>query len=217
MRAKERAAFVLGYLQETYPGAKCALNFENDYECLFAIALSAQTTDAAVNRATPGLFSAYPTVEALAKATPEEVRPYIAFLGLAGTKAKNLVNASKAIVERYHSQIPSKLEDLITLPGIGWKTASVYLLERKGIPAIPVDTHVHRLAARLGFAKETDAPREVENKLEPLFPKEQWHFVHLALISHGRNLCKAVNPSCEKCGLSSVCHHFRKISSTNAK
>lgn len=214
---KERSAAVLAFLRASYPDAHCALHFRNDYECLFAIALSAQTTDASVNRATPALFAAYPDVEAMAKATPEEVRPYIASLGLSGTKAKNLVAASKAIVERFHSQIPTEIEDLTSLPGIGWKTANVYRLERLSIPAIPVDTHVHRLSARLGLAKEKDSLLEVQRKLERLFPKEDWHFVHLALITHGRVLCKAAHPLCEECGLSGVCPHFKKTSSIKGR
>ena len=172
---KERSAAVLAFLRASYPDAHCALHFRNDYECLFAIALSAQTTDASVNRATPALFAAYPDVEAMAKATPEEVR------------------------------------------GIGRKSANVILGDSFGIPGFPVDTHVHRLSVRLGLAKEKDSLLEVQRKLERLFPKEDWHFVHLALITHGRVLCKAAHPLCGECGLSGVCPHFKKTSSIKGR
>lgn len=214
MRKEERAAIVLSYLRKTYPDAKCALHFRNDYECLFAIALSAQTSDESVNKVTPRLFSLYPDVDSLAKADEEEVRRIISSLGLAKTKAHNLVRASREIVSRFHSQIPVEMNELTSLPGIGHKTASVFLLERKDVPAIPVDTHVGRLSKRLGFAKEEDGVIAIQGKLERLFPREDWHFVHLALISHGRARCLSLSPRCEDCELRAVCPYFRKKSST---
>ena len=214
MRKEERAAIVLSYLRKTYPDAKCALNFHNDYECLFAIALSAQTSDESVNKVTPGLFSLYPDVGSLAKADEEEVRRIISSLGLAKTKAHNLVRASGEIVSRFRSQIPVEMNELTSLPGIGHKTASVFLLERKDVPAIPVDTHVGRLSKRLGFAKEEDGVIAIQGKLERLFPREDWHFVHLALISHGRARCLSLSPRCKDCELAAVCPYFRKKSST---
>ncbi len=214
---KERAAQIYAFLRERYPDARCALRFKNDYECLFAIALSAQTTDASVNKATPALFEAYPNVSAMALAAPEDVEKYISSLGLSKTKARNLVAASKAIVERFQSQIPSEIADLTSLPGVGWKTANVYRLERLGIPAIPVDTHVYRLAVRLGLAQEKDSILDVQRRLESLFRKEDWHFVHLALIAHGRELCRSSAPRCSDCGLREMCPYFRKISSIKGR
>ncbi len=210
MRKKDKLPLILGFLHREYPDARCALLFHDDYECLFAIALSAQTSDRAVNMVTPALFARYPDVESLSKADEAEVRSLIVRLGLAKSKAHNLVLASRAIVERFSSQIPSSVEDLTSLPGIGLKTASVYLLERKGIASLPVDTHVGRIAVRLGLAEAKDSPGKIKEKLEAYFPKEEWHFVHLAFIAFGRNRCRAVNPDCSDCPLIGPCSFRRK-------
>jgi endonuclease-3 len=202
------------YLHKEYGGAACTLDFSTDFECLVAIVLSAQTTDASVNRVTPALFSAYPTPNDLAEAPLEDVEDKIKSLGLYRAKARNIVALSKDLVSRFGGSVPHDRAALESLPGVGKKTAGVFLIERCGVPALPVDTHVKRVATRLSLAKPSDAPEDVERKLEKEFPKEDWAFLHHALIAFGRSTCLAKKPRCGSCGLSSVCPYFKRNSST---
>ena len=208
---------VLSYLISTYPNAKCALHFSNDYECLVAIVLSAQTTDKSVNKVTPTLFSHFPNVASLMHAKIEDLENDIKSLGLYKNKAKSLQKLGEYVYLRTNGVIPHDKETLLKIPGVGEKTARVFLLERANAPFIPVDTHLSRIAKRLGYAKENDSPLLIERKLEKNFPIEKWGFLHHAFIEFGRNQCTARNPCCSNCPLSKYCRYFKKNSSTTGK
>lgn len=208
---------IISFLEEHYTDAKTSLNFSNPFECLVAISLSAQTTDKSVNLVTPNLFKNFPTPFEMAKASLEEVEELIHSIGLYHNKAKNIISLSKELVSKYNGIVPNKKEDLVKLPGVGNKTAGVFLLEMGTEPAIPVDTHIKRISNRLGYSKKNDTPEKIEKKLEKTFPKDKWVFLHHALIWFGRDTCKAINPLCENCKLHEVCLYFKKNSSTTAK
>jgi endonuclease III len=201
---RERAAKVLEGLRETYPDARTALEYGTPFELLIATILSAQATDVSVNAATPHLFETYPTPEVMAKATPEDVEPLIRTIGLYRNKAKNIVATAKALVETFGGEVPNDFDAIQTLPGVGRKTANVVLSNAYGRPGIAVDTHVGRLARRLGFSKHEN-PDKVEADLENVFPISDWIFVHHALILHGRRTCDARKPKCDACELLENC------------
>jgi len=200
---------VLAYLHKKYPNAKTALVFSNPFEGLVAISLSAQATDRSVNAATKPLFARFPTPSALAGASLPALEKALHSIGLYHHKAKNLKALSAEIVSHYGGKIPTAMKDLMSLPGVGSKTAGVFLLETVSRPAIPVDTHIQRIALRLGYAKKTDEPLAIEKKLEKAFPSEEWIFLHHAFIDFGRSECHAKNPACATCGLRDYCR-FKK-------
>lgn len=200
----KRVTFVLEELKKLYPDARTELSFTTPFELLISTILSAQATDVSVNAATPALFEKYPTPEALSKALPEEVEPYIKTIGLYRNKAKNIIKASKALAETHNGEVPNDFDALLALAGVGRKTANVVLSNAYNYPAIAVDTHVGRLARRLGFSKE-DNPDKVEKDLQKAFPKETWIFLHHALILHGRRVCESRKPKCETCSMSIHC------------
>ncbi|MBX3144189.1 MAG: endonuclease III [Trueperaceae bacterium] len=205
-RAKrQRAAQILAHLQDLYPDAKTELDFTTPFQLLIATILSAQATDVSVNLATPALFAKYPNAAAMSRAEPEEIEPFIRTIGLFRTKAKSLVATARALVAQYGGEVPATIEALISLRGVGRKTANVVVSNAYGVPAIAVDTHVGRLARRLDLTKQTD-PDKVEADLQKLFPPEQWVFLHHALILHGRRVCAARNPRCAECALCPVCN-----------
>ncbi len=208
---------VLSYLSSAYPDAKCALHFSNDYECLVAIVLSAQTADKSVNKVTPALFSSFPSAFSLMHAKIDELENDIKTLGLYKNKAKSLQKLGEYVCLHTSGVIPHDKESLLKIPGVGEKTARVFLLERVNAPFIPVDTHLSRIAKRLGYAKENDSPLLIEKKLEKNFPKEKWGFLHHAFIEFGRNQCTSRNPNCSNCALSKYCHYFKKNSLTMGK
>lgn len=201
---RERAARILAGLRDLYPGAATELRFRTPFELLVATVLSAQATDVSVNRATPALFERYPDAYAFAAAEPEEIQPFIQTIGLYRSKARNLVGAARALAERYGGRVPDTLEELVALPGVGRKTANVVLANAFGQATIAVDTHVGRLARRLRFSRHDD-PHKVELDLQKLFAPEDWVFVHHGLILHGRRVCKARRPECERCPLCPDC------------
>ena len=201
---KARADTILKELKALYPNAATELNYKTPFELLISTILSAQATDVSVNAATPALFAKYPDAKALAQASPEEIIPYIKTIGLFRNKAKNIVAASKKLVETTGGELPNDFDALLALPGVGRKTANVVLSNAFGRPAIAVDTHVGRLARRLKFSKH-DNPDKVEKDLEKLFSKNEWVFLHHALILHGRRVCKARKPDCENCRLKEYC------------
>ena len=201
---RARAAAVLEGLRACYPDAKTELDFRTPFQLVIATLLSAQATDVSVNAATPALFARYPTPEAMAAATPEEVEPFVRTIGLYRNKAKNAVAAARRIVEHYDGEAPQTVDELVTLPGVGRKTANVVVANAFGVPAIAVDTHVGRLARRLGFSKHAD-PDKVEADLQRLFPPEEWVFLHHALILHGRRVCAARKPACGSCAVAELC------------
>ncbi len=201
---KARAERVLAGLRETYPDAGTELEFRTAFELLIATILSAQATDKSVNAATPKLFKKYPSAATLSKASADEVEALIKTIGLYRNKAKNIIATAKALVANFGGEVPNDFEAIQTLPGVGRKTANVVLSNAYGRPGIAVDTHVGRLARRLGFSGHTD-PDKVETDLEKLFPVDDWIFLHHALILHGRRVCDARKPACETCSLRPDC------------
>ena len=194
---------ILALLKEMYPDAKAELNFSNPYETLVATMLSAQSTDKQVNKVTPAVFSDFPTVAAMAATTPEVLLPYVKSCGFR-SKADNIVMAARKIMQEYGGEVPGTLEELITLPGVGRKTASVVLANAFHIPAIAVDTHVFRVSNRLGLATATTVEK-TEQQLMTVIPREDWIDAHHWLIWHGRRVCKAQRPLCDACRLNVLC------------
>ena len=198
---RSRAAAVLDALERAYPGVKIELDFTTDLELLVAVILSAQCTDVRVNLVTPALFRSFPTAADYARAEPEELHPFIQSCGLFRNKARAIVLACRSIVQRHAGAVPRSREALRALPGVGPKTAGVVTIHLSGgEPAFPVDTHVGRLARRLGFSRELD-PDRVERDLARLWPPERWALGHQLLVRHGRRRCGARAPDCEGCPL----------------
>lgn len=195
---------ILERLARAYPSATTALHYRNAYELLVAVILSAQCTDARVNLVTPELFARYPDVRSLAAADPRDVERIIRSCGFFRTKARNLVAAARVIAERHGGSVPANREELEALPGVGRKTASVVLAVAFEHPALAVDTHVFRVARRLGLSLGT-TPLAVERDLTRLLPPEEWRHAHHRLILHGRTTCKAVRPLCERCPVRPDC------------
>ena len=191
---------ILEELMKLYPEAKAELHFSNPYETLVATILSAQCTDKRVNMVTARLFPEYPDAFAMAKLTPEELEPKIKECGLYRNKAKNIIAASRALVEKYGGQVPSTRKELMELPGVGQKTAGVVLLAAFGDDQIPVDTHVFRVSRRIGLA-DANTPEKVELQLREVLPKDIWSHAHHLIIWHGRRICHARKPECGKCPL----------------
>lgn len=191
---------VLDALEGLYPEAKAELNFTNPYETLVATILSAQCTDKRVNKVTEKLFAMYPDAHAMAKLEPEELEPMIRECGLFRNKAKNIVAASRALVENYGGKVPSTRKELMALPGVGQKTAGVVLLAAFGDDQIPVDTHVFRVSRRIGLA-DAPTPEKVEMQLREILPRDRWSHAHHLIIWHGRRICHARGPECGNCPL----------------
>lgn len=205
MMISKKAEQVLLYLNEILPNVGCELNYHKDYELLIAVVLSAQTTDKSVNQVTPKLFSKYQSLEELANADIKDVEEIIKSIGLYKAKAKNIVNLAKELVSKYDSKVPSDKDVLVTLPGVGNKTAGVTRLELFKADELPVDTHVARIAKRLKFASKNDEPLDIEKKLKKAFPQEYWGKLHHQFIHFGRYYCTAKNPKCENCKMRGFC------------
>jgi endonuclease-3 len=204
-RKRVRAALVFERLLANYPGAHCALDHRNAFELLCATILSAQCTDKRVNMVTPALFARYPDAAALAAAQQEDVEELVRSAGFFRSKAKSLIGMATALVERHRGEVPSEMDELTVLPGVGRKTANVVLGNAFGRnEGIVVDTHVARLSRRLGLTGETD-PVKIERALMPLFPTEQWTMLSHLLIEHGRRICDARTPRCSSCFLADLC------------
>jgi endonuclease-3 len=192
-------------LKRYYPNAYCALNYKNPFELLVATILSAQCTDDRVNMVTPALFKKYPNPQKMSKAPIEDLETLIRSTGFYKNKAHNLKSCAQALVEKHDSEVPKELEALVELAGVGRKTANVVLGNAYGIPSgIVVDTHVTRLSNRLGWVK-TDNAIIIERELSKVVPREDWIMLPHYLISHGRAVCKARKPACEKCFLEETC------------
>lgn len=196
-------------LKRLYPVVKCELDYRNTFELLIAVVLSAQTTDKGVNLVTPNLFRKYPSAFELAKAEATDVHSLIKTIGLANTKARNVIALSKRLVEEKNGEVPSDFDYLITLPGVGRKTANVILGEAFRIPSIPVDTHVLRVSNRLKLA-DSDDPLKVEQSLAQVYDPSLWYDLHLRLIHFGRYFCKAKKPNCEICPFQNICQYYTK-------
>ena len=195
---------VLARLKDVYKNVGTALRFKTPYELLVATILSAQSTDKQVNKVTKELFQKYPDAQAISQLTPEELAEEIKSIGLYKNKSKNIVAASKLLVEQYDGQVPADLDELVKLPGVGRKTANVVLSNAFGIPALAVDTHVFRVANRLKLTDSHDVLTS-EKQLMEMIPREDWSDAHHWLIWHGRLFCKARKPNCERCRLNDLC------------
>ncbi len=191
-------------LREDYPDARCELDFRNPFELLAATILSAQTTDVRVNMVTPELFAAYPTPEDLAAADPERVEEIVRSTGFYKNKTKSLIGMAQALSERFGGDVPGAMKDLVTIPGVGRKTANVVRSVALGLPGLPVDTHVARLSRRLGLTTETD-PVKIEHELNSMIPAAERGLFSLRLILHGRRVCLARKPRCGECVLADFC------------
>ncbi len=201
---KGRARLVALRLADEYPEAICELDHRDAFELLTATILSAQTTDARVNMVTPALFAAYPDAPALAAAQPADVEEIIRSTGFFQTKAKNIIGMAQALLDRFGGEVPTALEDLVTLPGVGRKTGNVVRSVAFRLPGLPVDTHVGRLSRRLALTVEDD-PVKVESDLCSYLPRDAWGDFSLRLILHGRRVCDAKAPQCAKCVLEDIC------------
>ncbi len=210
MIKKNRTERILDTIELMFPNAKGELNYNNIYELTVAVILSAQSTDVSVNRVTVDLFKAYPSVLALASANIKEVEEYLKTIGLYRSKAKNIITMANQVIDNFNSEIPNNREDLMTLAGVGRKTANVILSEYFNIPAIAVDTHVERVSKRLKIAYERYNVDEVEKRLMRALPKERWRVAHHSLILFGRYHCKAIKPNCEVCPLTAECKYYTK-------
>ncbi len=201
---------ILDILKSTHPDARAELNYTNPYELLVAVILSAQCTDKRVNQVTPTLFSKYPTVYELSQADVVDVESIIKSCGFYHNKARAIISASKKIVTDFDGKVPETREQLMSLDGVGRKTANVVYAVAFGGDAIAVDTHVYRVSRRLGLS-DGDTPDKVEKDLCAILPQSEWSHAHHLLIFHGRYICKAQRPLCEQCMLNGICQHRGRL------
>lgn len=198
MKRSEKAERIVAILEELYPVTPIPLDHQNDFQLLVAVLMSAQTTDVKVNQVTPALFDKAPTPEAMVQLNVETILNDIRQVGLAPTKAKNILRLSELLVERHDGVVPQSFHHLENLPGVGHKTASVVMAQSFGVPAFPVDTHIHRLAARWGLSNDTTVER-TERDLKSIFPKNLWNKLHLQIIFFGREYCPARRHDLAQC------------------
>lgn len=216
MTTKERYRRVVEYFSVAMPTAESELNFRNPFELLVAVVLSAQCTDKRVNMTTPALFEAYPTAEAMSKASVEEIYAYIRSISYPNNKAKHLATLARQLVEKFGGEVPTDPDDLQSLQGVGRKTANVVGAVLWGREVMPVDTHVFRVAARIGLSRNARTPLATERQLEAGFPKELLPIAHHWLILHGRYTCLARRPKCGECGLTDICRYFNDNNKTKS-
>lgn len=210
MTTKQRYEGIIAYFQQAMPVAESELEYSNPFELLVAVILSAQCTDKRVNLTTPALFAAYPTAEAMAKATAEEIFPYIKSISYPNNKAKHLAGMARMLVEEFGGEVPSDLKELQRLPGVGRKTANVIgaVIWQKEV--MPVDTHVFRVAARIGLTRGAKTPLQTELQLSKNIPSALLPIAHHWLILHGRYVCTARAPKCGECGITEWCKEFSR-------
>ena len=210
MKTRDRYEQAMAWFEQNMPIAESELNFENEYQLLVAVMLSAQCTDKRVNLVTPALFTAYPTIADLADSTAAEVLHYIRSVSYPNSKAEHLVQMAKRVVEVYGGIIPNSREELQTLAGVGRKTANVVLAVWWNQPTMAVDTHIFRVAERLGLTTKAKNPLDSEKQLIKYIPEEIIPKAHHWLLLHGRYTCQARKPQCENCGLNTICRYFSK-------
>ena len=208
MKSSAQLRAIVRKLEAQHPNADTELHHENAYQLLVATVLSAQSTDQRVNQVTPALFDRFPDAKALAGVEPEELEPLIRSTGFFRSKSRSLVGLARALVERHRGEVPASMEALTELPGVGRKTANVVLGHALGVPGLPVDRHVLRVANRIGLADSED-PEVVERQLCKGLPKEAWTRVSDTLILHGRRICRP-RPLCEQCSVRDFCKYYRK-------
>lgn len=196
---------ILDVIEEIFPNAKCELHHESPFQLLVAVVLSAQTTDESVNKVTPALFKAYPTSKEMARASISNIEPYIRRIGLYRNKARSISALSKDLEAKFNGVVPSSYKDLMSLVGVGRKTANVVRSVAFDIPSFAVDTHVDRVSKRLGLAKPYDSVEKVEEKLKRKIDRDRWNQGHHDFIFFGRYLCTARHPQCQKCPFTSFC------------
>ena len=210
MTTKQRYEHILGWFEENMPVAESELEYGNPFQLLVAVMLSAQCTDKRVNMVTPALFAAYPTPEALAQATSDEVFEYIKSVSYPRSKAEHLVAMAKRLTEVYDSRVPDNIDELQTLQGVGRKTANVVCAVIWNQPTMAVDTHIFRVSERLGLTTGSKNPLQTERQLVKYIPAEVIPKAHHWLLLHGRYVCQARKPRCEECGISPYCRFFAK-------
>jgi len=212
---KRRAAAIFDRLDEQHPNATTELHYRTPFELLVATILSAQCTDARVNQVTPALFARYPDAAALARAEPEALEPQIQPTGFFRMKSRALIGMSRAIIDRHHGDVPASMEALVSLPGVGRKTANVVLGHALGVPGLPVDRHVLRVANRIGLV-QSDDPEAVEAALCALVPPARWTRASDVLILHGRRVCRPT-PLCDRCHVRQFCQYYRTLGAKTTK
>ncbi|POY38580.1 endonuclease III [Solitalea longa] len=210
MLKKDRYKAFIDYFSEHQPNAETELHYTNPYELLVAVILSAQCTDKRVNMVTPALFERYPAPEVLAESTSDEVFGFIRSISYPNNKAKHLVGMAKLLVEKFKGIVPSSVNELQEMPGVGRKTANVIASVVYNMPAMAVDTHVFRVSARIGLTSNAKTPLATEKQLVKYIPKELIHIAHHWLILHGRYICLARSPKCESCALTFFCKYFEQ-------
>ena len=205
---EEKVSAIIEILKARYPDPVCALHYTKDYELMIAVRLSAQCTDARVNMITPALFAAYPTLEAMAAAPIEHVEELVHSCGFYKHKARDIVFACQTLLEKHNGKVPNSMEQLLSLPGVGRKTANLLLGDLYGVPgSIVCDTHCIRICGRLGLSQGTD-PEKVERQLRPILPPEESSDFCHRIVLFGRDICTARNPQCSKCPLRFLCNTF---------
>lgn len=214
MTLKERFERIIRWFELEMPEPKTELHYRSPYELLVAVILSAQCTDKRVNQITPALFEAFPTAADLAQASPEEVFALISSCSFPNNKTKSLLGMAQRLVNEFGGEVPSDIESLVTLPGVGRKTANVILSVVYDCPAMAVDTHVFRVSERLGLTTNSKSPLQTEQRLVKYIPEEKIARAHHWLILHGRYVCKARKPDCDNCGLTQWCRLYQKQSSS---
>ncbi|MDW8301359.1 MAG: endonuclease III, partial [Bacteroidia bacterium] len=214
MNIEERYEKVLSTLSEKYPAAQTELQYQNPYQLLVAVILSAQCTDKRVNQVTPAFFAAFPDAYTLSQQTPETVLPYIKSISYPNNKAKHLVNMSRILVEKHQGKVPISFQELVALPGVGRKTANVILSVLYEQPAMAVDTHVFRVSNRIGLVKAKNV-LQAERQLVKYIPQEMIPKAHHWLILHGRYICTARKPKCEQCCVSAFCEYYSNLQTTD--
>lgn len=207
----ERAQQTIEGLREAIPAPDTELSYEDPYELIMAVILSAQCTDERVNLVTPALFDAFPTVDAMAGAEPEDVLPYIASISFPNNKSNHLVRMARKVVDEFGGRIPDTIDELTTLQGVGRKTAQVVASVAFNRAALPVDTHVFRVANRIGLVRKADTPLKVERQLKSVIPRNVWGDAHHLLILHGRYTCTARRPKCDSCTVRHVCRYYGRL------
>ncbi len=215
MKKKELYQFVINYFLSHTPDAETELIYNDPYELLVSVILSAQCTDKRVNETTPSIFKKFPNIYLLSKATIEQLFPLIKSISYPNNKTKHLIGMAKMVVEKHNGQLPMTVEELIQLPGVGRKTANVITSVIDKQPNMAVDTHVFRVAARIGLTKNAKTPLETENQLIKNIPTHLIHKAHHWLILHGRYICVARNPKCNVCGINPVCKYYNNVLKPN--
>ena len=215
MTRKERFQFCITYFEDNYPIAETELVYDNPYELLVAVILSAQCTDKRVNITTPAIFQKYPTLKDLSTATFDELFPFIKSISYPNNKTKHLIAMAQMVIKDFGGEIPMTVDELMKLPGVGRKTANVITSVIDKQPNMAVDTHVFRVAARIGLTVNAKTPLATERQLLQFIPTELVHKAHHWLILHGRYICVARNPKCDECGLKPVCKYYQKIVKPN--